>query len=92
MNSTLTNREPEYKATEMYQEFNALFPHIDLSPFYGVQYGEVPPHDNNEEDDEEEVIEVDEVEGEEHDANGEDGHDAGVQVENNVIDEEAAHL
>ena len=90
MNSTLTNSETAYKATETYKVFNALYPHIDLSPFYGVQYGEVPPRDNN--DDEEEVIEVDEVEGEQHDPNGEDDHDAGVQVENVPVDEEAAHL
>ena len=75
MNSTLTNREEQYKATETYKEFHALYPQVHFSPLYGVQYGEIAPHDpyvvDDDDDDDDGDGDDEEEEEEEEDDGGE---------------------
>ena len=98
MNCTLTNREAQYQATDTYKLFHYLYPHVDFCPYYGVQYGEVPPRDEEgeddvgggDDDDDElvaEIVDVDEEEvGDEEEEDDNDGDD-----ENHLVNEETTH-
>ena len=99
MNCTLTNREAQYQATDTYKLFHYLYPHVDFCPYYGVQYGEIPPRDEegeddvgggDDDDDDElvaEIVDVDEEEvGDEEEEDDNDGDD-----ENHLVNEETTH-